>query len=91
MATILIRPEHLTKPALSFMVARAVIDDGNTVTISLAGEVVPLMRKGVLDNPIGLGTGSLRKHHCAVTATGTRINLSELSSRSRGLDLQTVE
>jgi hypothetical protein len=49
------------------------------------------MREGVLDSLVGLGTGSLREHYNAVAASGTKIYLSGMSSKARGLDPQAVE
>ncbi len=95
MASILIHlthgPEHPTRAALAFLVAKAAIDESHTVTMFLAGDAVQLMRDGVLDSLVGLGTGSLREHYNAVVASGTRIYLSGMSSRARGLDPQAIE
>ena len=95
MASILVHltygPEHPTRAALAFLVAKAAIDEGHKVTMFLAGDAVQLLRNGVLDSLVGLGTGSLREHFDAVTASGTKIYLSGMSSKARGLDAQAVE
>ncbi len=51
----------------------------------LAGDSVQLLRDGVLDSLVGLGTGSLRESYAAVVASGTRIYASGMSSKARGL------
>jgi predicted peroxiredoxin len=43
-------PENPTRAALAFLVAKTAIDEGDVVTLFLAGDAVQLMRDGVLDN-----------------------------------------
>jgi predicted peroxiredoxin len=78
-------PEHPTKAALAFLVARAAVEEGHDVTVFLAGDAVQLLRDGVLDSLVGLGTGSLRESYDAVVAGGARIYASRMSSNARGL------
>jgi predicted peroxiredoxin len=78
-------PEHPTRAALGFLVARAAIEEGHEVTMFLAGDAVQLLRDAVLDSLNGLGTGSLRESYDAVVASGARIYLSGMSSKARGL------
>ncbi len=89
MATILVHithgPEHPTRAALGFHVAKAAIDEGHSVTVFLAGDGVQLMRDGVIDHLAGLGTGNLRELYDAVVAAGTQIYMSGMSSKARGL------
>jgi uncharacterized protein len=89
MATILVHlttgPEHPTKAALAFLVAKAAVDEGHEVTLFLAGDAVQLLRESVLDSLTGLGTGSLRESYDAVVASGARIYASGMSSKARGL------
>jgi predicted peroxiredoxin len=89
MASILVHithgPEHPTRAALGFHVAKAAIDQGHDVTVFLAGDGVQLMRDGVIDHLSGLGTGNLRQLYDAVAAAGTKFYLSGMSSKSRGL------
>src|ERR671915_2383593 len=89
MAKILIHvttgPENPTKAALAFLVAKAAVDEGHEVSMCLAGDSVQLLRDGVLDSLVGLGTGSLRESYDAVVASGTRIYASGMSSKARGL------
>src|ERR671915_2112597 len=78
-------PENPTKAALGFLVAKAAVEEGHEVSMFLAGDSVQLLRDGVLDSLVGLGTGSLRESYDAVVAAGTRIYASGMSSKARGL------
>ncbi len=78
-------PEHPTKAALAFLVARAAVEEGHDVSLFLAGDGVQLLREAVLDSLIGLGTGSLRESYDAVVASGSRIYASGMSSKARGV------
>jgi len=52
-------PEHPTRAALAFFVARAALEEGHQATLFLAGDAVQLLRDAVLDALVGLGTGLL--------------------------------
>ena len=95
MASILVHithgPEHPTRAALGFHVAKAAIDEGHSVTMFLAGDGVQLMRDGAIDSLAGLGTGNLRELYDAVVAAGTTIYLSGMSSKARGLSEDELE
>ena len=52
-------PEHPTRAALGFLVAKSAIDEGHSVSLFLAGDAVQLMRDATLDNLAGLGTGKI--------------------------------
>jgi predicted peroxiredoxin len=78
-------PEHPTKAALAFLVARAAVEEGHDVSLFLAGDGVQLLRDAVLDSLTGLGTGSLRESYDAVVASGSRIYASGMSSKARGV------
>jgi predicted peroxiredoxin len=71
--------------ALAFLVAKTAIDEGDAVTLFLAGDAVQLMRDGVLDNLSGLGTGRLRDLFDAIVKGGGRFYLSGMSSNARGI------
>ncbi len=94
MASILVHithgPEHPTRAALGFHVAKAAIEEGHTVTMFLAGDGVQLMRDGAIDHLSGLGTGNLRQLFDAVVASGTKIYLSGMSAKARGLGEQEL-
>lgn len=84
-------PEAPTRAALAFLVAKAAVDEGHSVSLFLAAEAVQLLRDAVLDNLVGLGTGKLREHYEAIVAGGGRFYLSGMSAKARGVteaDLQ---
>jgi uncharacterized protein len=78
-------PENPTRAALAFLVAKTAIDEGDPVTLFLAGDAVQLMRDSVLDNLSGLGTGKLREMFDAIVKGGGRFYLSGMSSNARGI------
>jgi len=84
-------PENPTKAALGFLVAKAAVEEGHEVSLFLAGDSVQLLRDGVLDSLVGLGTGSLRESYDAVVASGARIYASGMSSKARGVGEPDLE
>ena len=84
-------PEHPTRAALGFLVARAATEEGHQVTMFLAGDAVQLLRDAVLDNLSGLGTGLLRESYEGVVAAGGRICVSGMSGQARGLTEADLE
>ena len=78
-------PENPTRAALAFLVAKTAIEEGDAVTLFLAGDAVQLIRDGVLDNLSGLGTGKLRDSFDAIVKGGGRFYLSGMSSNARGI------
>jgi len=84
-------PENPTKAALGFLVAKAALDEGHEVSLFLAADAVQLLRDGVVDSLVGLGTGSLRESYDAIVAGGGRFYLSGMSSKARGVGDQDVE
>lgn len=78
-------PEHPTRAALGFLVAKSAVDEGHSVSLFLAGDAVHLLRDAVLDNLVGLGTGKLRELYDAVVAGGGKFYLSGMSSKGRGV------
>jgi predicted peroxiredoxin len=95
MANILVHitsgPEHPTRAALGFLVAKTAIEEGHSVSLFLAGDAVQLLRDAVLDSLSGLGTGKLREHYEAIGAGGGRFYLSGMSSKGRGVDAEDLE
>ncbi len=84
-------PEHPTRAAMGFLVARTALDQGHDVRVFLAGDGVQLMRDAVLDNLAGLGTGGLREHYDALVKGGARFYLSGKSSAGRGIDPEILK
>ncbi len=64
---------------------RGSCDGGNAVSDFLAGDAVQLLRDEVLENLVGLGTGSLQDSYDAVVAAGGQLFASGMSSKARGL------
>ncbi len=79
-------PEHPTRAALGFLVGRAAAEEGHEVSLFLAGDAVQLLREPVLDNLVGLGTGSLRESYDTLRASGARFYVSGMSSKARGFE-----
>ena len=84
-------PEHPTRAALGFLVGRAAVEAGHEVSLFLAGDAVQLLREPVLDNLVGLGTGSLRESYDALARAGARFYVSGMSSKARGIDASVRE
>ena len=83
-------PEHPTRAALAFLVARTARQQGHEVDIFLAGDAVGLLRDATLDAVQGVGTGSLRDHFDALAAGGARFFASKMSSNARALDANAI-
>jgi predicted peroxiredoxin len=79
-------PEHPTRAALGFLVGNAALTEGHEVSLFLAGDAVQLLREPVLDNLVGLGTGSLRESFDALRAGGAHVYVSGISSKARGFE-----
>jgi predicted peroxiredoxin len=79
-------PEHPTRAALGFLVGNAALSEGHDVSLFLAGDAVQLLREPVLDNLVGLGTGSLRESYDALSAGGAHFYVSGMSSKARGFE-----
>jgi predicted peroxiredoxin len=79
-------PEHPTRAALAFLVARTAAEGGHDVSMFLAGDAVALLRQATMDAAHGIGTGSVSEHHAAFVAAGGRTYASGMSSKARGVD-----
>lgn len=90
MSTLLVHlasgPEHPTRAALAFLVARTAAEGGHDVSIFLAGDAVALLRDATMDATQGIGTGSVSEHYSAFVAAGGRTYASGMSSKARGVD-----
>ena len=51
----------------------------------MAGDAVQLIRDSVLNNLVGLGTGTLREHYDAIVQKKVSLYLSGMSCASRGI------
>lgn len=79
-------PEHPTRAALAFLVAKTAAEAGHEVSVFLAGDAVAYLRDPIMDAAQGIGTGSVREHHTALVAAGGRVYASGMSSKARGID-----
>ena len=77
-------PESPTRAALGLLVAKAAVDEGHQVSVFLAGDAVALVRRSVLDNLTGLGTGAIGESWSGIAGKAT-IHLSGMSSKVRGI------
>ena len=84
-------PEAPTRAALGLLVARAGVEEGHEVTVFLAADAVQLIRDAVLDSLSGLGTGSLRESYDVLAQAGSRVYLSGMSSKARGVGEADLE
>lgn len=79
-------PEHPTRGALAFLVARTAAEGGHDVSVFLAGDAVGYLRDATMDAAQGIGTGSVREHFGALVGAGGRIYASGMSSKARAVD-----
>jgi uncharacterized protein len=82
-------PEHPTRAALAFLVARTAVAEGHEVRVFLAGDAVQLARPETADALHGIGTGSLGEHWSALAEEGVPVFISGMSSKARGVDAAT--
>lgn len=78
-------PEDPTRAAAAFLIAKAAVEEGHSVSIFLLGDAVQLIRDQVINSLTGLGPGPLRASFDAVVKGGGRIYLSGPSSTARGV------
>lgn len=83
-------PENPTRAALGLLVARSALDAGHSVDLFIAGDGVSILRPETLDAGNGIGTGSLREHVDALVAGGARFYASGMSSKARGLAVESL-
>jgi predicted peroxiredoxin len=83
-------PEHPTRAALAFLIARTARQQGREVDLFLAGDAVSLLRDATMDVVHGVGIGSLREHFDAFVDNGGRVYASKMSSNARGVDATAI-
>lgn len=84
-------PEHPTRTDPDFHVAKAAIEEGHSVTMFIRDDEVQLIRDGAIDHRNGPGTGNLHKLYDALVASGVKIYLSGMSTKTRGLLREGLE
>jgi len=82
---ILSGPNNTSKAMLGFLLARTAIEEGHRVEIFLSGDGVQLIRDAVVDNLVGLGTGSLKDQMEVIKKAGVTIYVSSMSCVNRGI------
>ena len=88
---ILSGPNDTSKAMLGFLLARTAIEEGHKVEIFLSGDGVQLIRDTVIDNLIGLGTGSLKDQMSVIKKAGVIIYVSSMSCVNRGISDKDLE
>jgi predicted peroxiredoxin len=83
-------PENPTRAALGLLVARTAAEAGHEVDLFIAGDGVGILRPETLELGVGIGTGSMREHVDVLVARGARFYLSGLSSKARGISLESL-
>ena len=74
-----------TKSSLGFMLARTAVEEGHEVQVFLNADAVSLIRKPVLENLVGLGTGKLKEHFDILLEAKVPIYVSAISCEIRGV------
>ena len=80
-----------TKASLGFMLARTAVEEGHEVIVFLNADAVSLIRPPVLDNLVGLGTGSLKEHFSVLKKARVPIYVSAISCEIRGVSTQDLK
>ena len=83
-------PENPTRAALGLLVARTALEAGHDVDVFIAGDGVSVLRPETLDAGHGIGTGHFREHVDALVAGGATLYASGMSSKARGLSVESV-
>lgn len=84
-------PDAPTRAALGFLVARTALQQGHDVSMFLAGDAANLVRREVVDELQGSGTGALAEHVPAVVEGGAAIYVSGMSAKARGITEAELE
>jgi len=82
---------NATKATLGFMLARTAIEEGHEVSIFLNADAVSLVRQPVLDNLVGLGTGSLKEHFNVLNNANVPIYVSAIACEIRGVTQKDLD
>ena len=82
---------NATKATLGFMLARTAVEEGHEVSIFLNADAVSLVRQPVLDNLVGLGTGSLKEHFNVLNNANVPIYVSAIACEIRGVTQKDLD
>ncbi|MDA0765019.1 MAG: DsrE family protein, partial [Proteobacteria bacterium] len=78
-------PNNTSTAMLGFLLARTAVEEGHKVEVFLSGDGVQLVRDAVMNNLIGLGTGSLKEHMDVLKKSGVCLYVSTMSCENRGI------
>lgn len=84
-------PDAPTRAALGFLVARTALQQGHDVSMFLAGDAAALVRRDVIGDLQGVGTGALAEHVPAVVDGGAHIFVSGMSANARDIPESELE
>ena len=82
---------NATKATLGFMLARTAVEEGHEVSVFLNADAVSLVRQPVLDNLVGLGTGSLKEHFKVLFEANVPIYVSAIACEIRGVTQKDLD
>ena len=82
---------NATKATLGFMLARTAVEEGHEVILFLNADAVSLVRQPVLDNLVGLGTGSLKDHFKVLNNANVEIYVSAIACEIRGVTQKDLD
>lgn len=84
-------PDAPTRAALGFLVARTALAQGHDVHMFLAGDAATLVRRDVINDLAGVGTGALADHVPVVVEGGAQIFVSGMSAKARDIPESELE
>ena len=82
---------NATKATLGFMLARTAVEEGHEVSVFLNADAVSLVRQPVLENLVGLGTGSLSEHFKVLKKARVPIYVSAIACEIRGVTQEDLD
>jgi predicted peroxiredoxin len=82
---------NATKATLGFMLARTAVEEGHKVIVFLNADAVSLVRQPVLQNLVGLGTGSLSEHFEVLKKANVSIYVSAIACEIRGVTQEDLD
>ena len=78
-------PEHATKAALGFLVAKVAVDEGHEVSLFLAADGVQFVKGAVREVIAGLTGGTVADAFDSIKAGGAKLYASKASCAVRGI------
>ncbi len=84
-------PQDPTRAALGMLIALTALEEGQDVTLFLAGDAVHLLAPAYLHTVEGVGTGRISDHVAGLKSAGARLLVSGKSALARGYDEALLE